>query len=271
MKCILDIQSATQHLYNCIKSAKLLGIVQMKRDLFDPECEELYTSYIDNLYTLHLNSSLHYHRYGECMNYINENQMYFIDMEGFCSGCGEHISYTILEKFKEHHPLYETSCDIGEISVHSYTPGTMRCMLVISSLDNPYLFSVLCDDLANTFLSIFIYYIEKDIIYKSNAVDKPVKYIALPKLDTWVYSNTSEEDIVKYLIEHSSVPHRHIIDILVPGYVDELYTFVDKYINAVYTIQECWRYSRYHPDGALCKKWCGEIQRAWNHAQIESR
>jgi hypothetical protein len=55
-----------------------------------------------------------------------------------------------------------------------------------------------------------------------------------------------------------------MIGIFAPEYLDELYAFVDVYTSAVHTIQNCWRESRYNPDGNLCKKWCAEIQAKWD-------
>jgi hypothetical protein len=272
MKYVLEIQSGAQHLYNCIKSAIDFQIVNSNLQLNgtnefndSDSCENLYKYYIDRLYDEFSAFALHYHRFGECIDMICDFQMNTIDCHGICSGCNQDISETIEQEFLNHHDLYEISRDVGSISVHEYIPGSTTCTLVID-LENPYLFNVLCDDLMNTFLTVIIYHLDGDTVYKGGITSVPVVYTILPDLQMWKY-NRDSNDIVTRLVEDKENEILHeieIIDILKPEYKNELYTFVNRYLDAVYTIQNTWRESRYNPEGNLCKKWCAEIQAKWN-------
>lgn len=278
MKYVLEIQSGAQHLYNCINSAIEYEIIDMhynnlgkivhigSSDHYKSDtCEILYKCYIDRLYDEFLVYSSHHHRFGECIDMVSDIQLNTIDCNGFCSGCNQHISDTIKEEFLNHHELYEIGRDIGDISIHEYIPGSTTCRLVIE-LDNPYLFNVLCDDLMNTFLTVIIYHLDDDTIYKSTITSVPIVYTVLPNLTLWKFNNEIN-DIATRLVKDKGDEILHeieILSILKPEYKTELYTFVNRYLDAVYIIQNTWRKSRYNPDGNLCKKWCAEIQAKWN-------
>lgn len=277
MKYVLDIQSGAQHLYNIVKSGKAFGIIEGDvKTSSDSNLKELYYNYIDELFSQHYAFALHYHRYGECVDYISDSrinfQINFLNNEGVCSGCLENIADTVQEQYEINHDLFELARDVGEISVHQYTPGSMNCILIIE-LENPYMFQVLCDDLMNTFLNVMIYNFDvmNNTIYKTTINGTPNEYVVLPNLKMWLYTRSPTNDIVRYMIEdENSVDAKvlQMIDIFAPNYLDELYTFVEKYLDAVYTIQNCWKESRYNPDGNLCKKWCAEIQAKWNEKEL---
>lgn len=282
MKYVLEIQSGAQHLYNCINSAIEYEIIDMhynnlgkvvyigSSDHYKSDtCEFLYKCYIDRLYDEFSVYSSHHHRFGECIDMVSDFQLNTIDCNGICNGCNQHISDTTKEEFLNHHELYEIARDVGDISIHEYTPGSTTCRLVIE-LDNPYLFNVLCDDLMNTFLTVIIYHLDNDTIYKSTITSVPIVYTVLPNLKTWKF-NDEINDIVTRLVkdEGDEILHEmEIVDILKPEYKTELYTFVNRYLDAVYIIQNTWRESRYNPEGNLCKKWCTEIQAKWNKDEL---
>jgi len=271
MMYVLEIQSSAQHLYNCLKSAIDMEIIDSYHfGEFDDSVsyDLMHKCYIDRLYDEFSVFSLHYHRYGECIDVISDVQINMINWDGVCSGCNENISNVIKQEFLNHHDLYEIARDVGNISIYDYIPGSTTCILVIQ-VENPYLFNVLCDDLMNIFLTTIIYHLDEDTIYKSTITSVPIVYTILPDLKTWKFDNNDNNDIVTRLLREEENDFLHeveIANILKPGYKDELYTFVNRYVDAVYTIQNAWRESRYNPEGGLCKKWCTEIQAKWNKA-----
>ena len=281
MKYVLEIQSGAQHLYNCIQSAIDFEIIDMcynnigklvyigsneqyKSDTFD----FLYKCYIDRLYDEFSAYALHYHRFGECIDMVSDFQINTIDWDGVCNGCNQFVSETIQDEFLNHHDLYEIARDVGPIVIHEYTPGSTTCRLVID-LENPYLFNVLCDDLMNTFLTVIIYHLDDDTVYKSTITSVPIEYTVLPNLTLWKFNDKNNDIVTRFVKDEiDEMSHEiEIITILKPEYKNELYTFVNRYLDAVYTIQNIWRESRYNPDGGLCKKWCNEIQAKWNKGE----